>query len=144
MKNNRRGFTLIELLVCVGIVAVLGVVIGLSSNTMFSNAKNSEYKDTMLEVFNAALIYSELSDSSCAKNFTTCNVTLSVLVSKGLVDKKIYNKNNPVYKNDTAFASTNTFTITKTNGIKDVTYYCNSTKYIKLSTIDDKTNWGKC
>ena len=143
MKKDKKGFTLIELLLCIGIIAALGIIVGISSNNIIEKAKIKEYKETMLEVFNAASIYTEMSYSKCGSNFSTCEIKLSELVEKGLVDKNIYNKNNPVYANSVSFSTNDSFTVTKTRGLKDVIYYCNATNYIKLSIIDD-AKWGGC
>ena len=142
MNKNKNGFTLIELLVVIGIIAILGVTIGISSNTLVKNSKKNEYKSLMTELLNAASVYSELSDSNCSDR---CNIEIQKLVSKGLINKNIYDKINPMYAADTKFVGTNIISVSKNNGEKEVKYVCssNNSYNLTLNNIDDYT-WGKC
>ena len=157
MKNRKNGFTLIEMLVCIGIIGALGIVIGLSANTVIKNAKVSDYEEIMSEVFDAAMIYVELSEyktNTCNidSGSSGCTITIGNLISKGLLDENYYNKYNPMYR-DKKFSSSDQITVEKTsgvndvtNGVKDATMACstNTTYNLKLSGVKDYNYWGKC
>jgi len=146
MENRKNGFTLVEMIVCIAIIAFLGIAIGLNSDKLFKGANVSSYEDQFRELMEAASIYAELSDTglNCS---TSCNISLAALVNKGLVDKNIYEQDNPIYKNSIKFNSTDVFTVQISSGIKDVVFKCkpsNSTYDIKLSVIEDYDYWGEC
>ena len=150
MKNRKSGFTLIEMLVCIGIIGALGIVIGLSANTVIKNAKVSDYEEIMSEVFDAAMIYVELNEyktSACNidSGSSGCTITIGNLISKGLLDENYYNKYNPMYR-DKKFSSSDQITIKKTSGVKDATMACstNATYNLKLSGVKDYNYWGMC
>lgn len=146
MKKDNKGFTLIEMLVCIGIIAALGVVIGLSATTVINNTKYAKNESTMKDLFTAASVYIELSENatlkdSCKSNSTGCTVSLSDLTDKGLVDKFIYDERDPLLISGNKFNGTTSFTVIWTSDVKDVSY-CG----IKLSTIEStpKDKWGSC
>lgn len=144
MKKNNKGFTLIEMLVCVGIIAALGVIIGLSATTVINNTKYAKYEAQMKDIFTAASVYIELSKNSAIKNgckSSGCIIKLSSLVTEGLVDKSIYNETNPLLLSGANYNDDVEITVKWSSGIKDVSY-CE----IKLSTIDDtpEDKWGNC
>jgi len=146
MKNRKNGFTLIEMLVCIAIIAALGVIVGLSANTILSNARKSDYQEIMTNVFDAAKIYVELSTTTCnLDSGTECNVTIADLINKGLLDKNFLEKNNPMYVNR-KFNSVDEVRVFKYLGIKDAEIVCitNSSYKLKASKVEDYNFWGEC
>lgn len=146
MKNKKNGFTLIEMLVCIGIIAALGVIIGLSANTVIGKARKNDNKDLMTLIFDSAKVYVELTTSLCnINNVSTCNVTLKNLVDAGLLDQGYYNKENPVRDGDT-FSETDVIVVKKSNGVKEATYKCSSnpTYDINTTNVDTYDYWGEC
>ena len=135
--ENKNGFTLIEMLVVLAIIGVLSLIIGFSATTLTGNASKNRDKEVVREILNAASSYAELT-SSCSSG---CNVTLDQLVNKGLIDKNITQKNNPVYKDIVKYDGTDKVSITRsTDGVKTVSFGC-----VNLENIDDiDTWWGKC
>lgn len=146
MKNKKNGFTLVEMIVCIAIIAVLGVVIGLNADKLFAGSNISEYEDQMRELMESASIYAELSDTGLNCNYS-CDIRLENLVEKGLVDKNIYNDNNPLYAADIKFKPSDVFKVTRNLGRKNVVYKCNATNTLYdlyLSNIDNYKYWGEC
>ena len=144
MKDNKNGFTLVELILCIAIIAALGIIIGLNSNKLVNSSKINSYEQLYNEIFDAALVYSRLSDieEDCSNS---CNIRLNKLVEKGLLDKNVYDKNNPVYFNEKKFQKEDVIYISKSAGIREVIYKCNSNSDHDLSQskMEDYT-WGEC
>ncbi len=92
-KINRKGFTLIELLAT---IAIIGLVIGLSTFGIIKiveNSKNKAKDISMDSIKSSARIYSEEASSSDWKDITSENykyfcVTIQELINKGLLKEK--------------------------------------------------------
>ena len=92
-KINRKGFTLIELLAT---IAIIGLVIGLSTFGIIKiveNSKNKAKDISMDSIKSSARIYSEEASSSDWKNITNEDykyfcVTIQELINKGLLKEK--------------------------------------------------------
>ncbi|MGN1341886.1 MAG: type II secretion system protein, partial [Bacilli bacterium] len=92
-KINRKGFTLIELLAT---IAIIGLVIGLSTFGIIEVVKNSKDKAkeiSMDSIKKSARIYSEEASSTEWKNITNQDykyfcVTIQELINKGLIKEK--------------------------------------------------------
>ena len=92
-KINRKGFTLIELLAT---IAIIGLVIGLSTFGIIKiveNSKNKAKDISMDSIKSSARIYSEEASSSEWKDITSENskyfcVTIQELINKGLLKEK--------------------------------------------------------
>ena len=140
--KNKSGFTLIEMLVCIGIIAALGVVVGLNANKIINNAREKDYKEIMKTLFEAASIYTELTDSRCNSD---CLIELDDLVNVGLLDNAYYNKKNPMYI-DKNFASSDEIKVYYNNGEKIIAIKCESNDgyTIRSNELDAYSNWGKC
>ena len=96
--KEKMGFTLIEMLVCIGIIAALGVVIGLSATKVLSDTQKNDNREIMQEIFDAAHIYYELSTGHCATSgYSACPIAISEIISKGLLDEEILEKENPMH-----------------------------------------------
>ena len=90
---NNKGFTLIELLAT---IAIIGLVIGLSTFGIIKiveNSKNKAKDISMDSIKSSARIYSEEASSSDWKNITNEDykyfcVTIQELINKGLLKEK--------------------------------------------------------
>lgn len=149
MKNKKNGFTLVEMLVCIGIIAALGVVIGLNASDVLKNTQNEDRKAIMDDLFDAAKIYVELSSSTCTKsaegNFD-CTIPLSLLISKGLIEDTIEKELNPMKKNAYFHKNNDKIRVKKdssTNMVKIASYTCGSNT-ISDTTLKDYEHWGEC
>ena len=40
---NRKGFTLIEIIMCVALISVIGIVVGVNSDKLFSKKTKEDY-----------------------------------------------------------------------------------------------------
>ena len=84
MKNRKKGFTLIELLLVITIMGTIGVIATLSLNHTLQNANQRRCDDFVLEVEEAACVYSSLSDKEVICTRDNCPpITLDVLVREG-------------------------------------------------------------
>ena len=139
MKNN-KGFTLLEMLVVIAIIAALGVTAGLSADVSMKKSEKNEYKDTLQELFNAASVYVELSSFSCNLNTDAgCDVSIQSLILKGLIDKNILDKYNPIYGKDVKYTSSTNLNVKKKYGIKTVQLKCDVS-----SASDNDCNKSQC
>ena len=143
MKNNRKGFTLTELLACIGIIATLGLVIGLSASTVAKNTRKEEARSVMGDVLNAAMMYVELSTTSCNINaVSSCSATVSQLINEGLLDANYLNKSNPLYTNR-KFQNTDTISITKSSGVKKASMSCTG-HTVDTENVKTYNSWWEC
>lgn len=144
MKDNKNGFTLIELIVCIGIIAALGIVVGLNSNDVVDKATISKNESVYEELFDAASVYAELSSNRTICS-SRCNVTIQRLIDAGLLEKTILETKNPIYSGDIHFMNNNRLYIQFNSGVKIVEFRCpsDSEKNITSENINDY-EWGKC
>ena len=56
MKNN-KGFTLVEILVTIGLLALLGVGIGVSLNKVLKNQEENTYETFIEKIKSSTLLY---------------------------------------------------------------------------------------
>lgn len=153
MKKNRNGFTLVEILVVLCIIAVLGISIGLSTNKLSENTRNSNNEQILKAVLSGAKVYCQLLShkSECTNNHT---IKISELIEAGVLDKNVLNKVNPAMADETTkFKADDVVTVKIVNDEKDFQYTCkdasNASKDYKLSTIDgcskkDNCKWRVC
>ncbi|MBE6149044.1 MAG: type II secretion system protein [Firmicutes bacterium] len=144
MKNKKNGFTLIEMLVCIGIIAALGVVIGLNATKVLGDAQKDDNKEVMQELFESAMLYSELSTSHC--NFPaalSCTVSLNNLISTGLLDETFVKKNNPLFENQ-KFSGTDSIIITKNASTKKKSAQFQSGSCTLTESQLETAVWGGC
>lgn len=159
MKNRKNGFTLVEMLVCIGIIAALGVVIGLNASDILKDTQNEDHEAVMDDLFDAAKIFVELSSSEaiCGSLSTStdgyCNVAIFYLVSKGLIEDTIYDKDNPMKKNG-KFTSGDIIKVSKSGGKKTASYTistcvndisgCAVMNYVNDTNLKGFKCWGGC
>ena len=105
MENRKKGFTLIELIVCIAIIAALGVSVGVGLTKVMRGTKNSRNEETFREIFEAAALYTQMKSFTCVKEGENCLIKLDSLISAGLLDKEIMERENPLYASKTTFAS---------------------------------------
>lgn len=143
MKNN-KGFTLVELLITIAIVGIFGVTVVFSVVGVLRKTYINTYIGQMRDLFNSASTYSNLSSESGGPSCNSgCTITMQQLIEKGLVDKKILNTPNPVYKNKVNFKASDSFVVTKTSGVKEIQFVSGSCTRVKMSTVDSY-NWEQC
>ena len=151
MENRKKGFTLIELIVCIAIIAALGVSVGVGLTKVMRGTKNSRNEETFREIFEAAALYTQMKSFTCVKEGENCLIKLDSLISAGLLDKEIMERENPLYASKKTFAATTSDKLILSRdsvGEKIYTYECgNKNAKIELSgndEIEDFTDWGKC
>lgn len=86
MKNRKKGFTLMELLLVIAIMGVIGVIATVSLTHTLSNTKQRKCDDFVMEVEDAACVYSSLSHKEIVCTRTNCPpISLEVLVREGQI-----------------------------------------------------------
>jgi len=145
MKNKKNGFTLVEVLASLAIIAAVGGIIVFSINKINHKANASEYAEKYREIFNAASIYSELSeeetDTSCDAN--ACYIRIEYLINAGLLNKNILKERNPVYRGNTKFHNTDSITITRVDGKKIMIYGLDGCTAITSENYENY-EWENC
>ena len=140
MKRNKKGFTLIEILVCIAIIAVMGIAIGIGTNKLSQNTKNTNNEKILKEILSAGNTYCQLGYYYCSNDD---KITFDNLISAGVLDEKILDKVNPTINGNTKFSADNFVKISIVDGEKDIIYESGSNIY-KLSTIDNCTKNKEC
>ena len=140
MKRNKKGFTLIEILVCIAIIAVMGIAIGIGTNKLSQNTKNTNNEKILKEILSAGNTYCQLGYYYCSND---AEITFDNLISAGVLDEKILDKVNPTINGNTKFSADNFVKISIVDGERDIIYESGSNIY-KLSTIDNCTKNGDC
>lgn len=142
MKRNKKGFTLIEILVCIAIIAVMGIAIGIGTNKLSQNTKNTNNENLLKEILSAGNTYCQLSTKK-SECIAGANVTFDNLISAGVLDEKILDKVNPTINGNIKFSADNFVKISIADGERDIIYESGSNIY-KLSTIDNCTKNNAC
>ena len=140
MKKNKKGFTLIEILVCIAIIAVMGIAIGIGTNKLSQNTKNTNNEKILKEILSAGNTYCQLGYYYCSNDY---KITFDDLISAGVLDEKILDKVNPTINGNTKFSADNFVKISIVDGERDIIYESGSNIY-KLSTIDNCTKNKEC
>lgn len=140
MKRNKKGFTLIEILVCIAIIAVMGIAIGIGTNKLSQNTKNTNNEKILKEILSAGNTYCQLGYYYCSNDD---KITFDNLISAGVLDEKILDKVNPTINGNTKFSADNFVKISIVDGERDIIYESGSNIY-KLSTIDNCTKNKEC
>ena len=140
MKRNKKGFTLIEILVCIAIIAVMGIAIGIGTNKLSQNTKNTNNEKILKEILSAGNSYCQLGYYYCSNDD---KITFDNLISAGVLDEKILDKVNPTINGNTKFSADNFVKISIVDGERDIIYESGSNIY-KLSTIDNCTKNKEC
>ena len=104
MKKNKKGFTLIEILVCIAIIAVMGIAIGIGTNKLSQNTKNTNNEKILKEILSAGNTYCQLGYYYCSNDD---KITFDNLISAGVLDEKILDKVNPTINGNTKFSADN-------------------------------------
>ena len=142
MKRNKKGFTLIEILVCIAIIAVMGIAIGIGTNKLSQNTKNTHNENLLKEILSAGNTYCQLSTKK-SECIAGANVTFDSLISAGVLDEKILDKVNPTKNGNEKFSEDDVIIIIIEDGERDIIYESGSNIY-KLSTIDNCTKNKEC
>ena len=102
---NKKGFTLIEIIVSVGLLALIGVAVGISLNKTFKNQEKINYQEYVDKVKSAALLYAN--NTTQITNELNSNASFKILKVEELINNGYINKSleNPktkekVNKND--------------------------------------------
>lgn len=84
MKNRKKGFTLIELLLVIAIMGVIGVIATISLTHTLQSTSQRKCDEFVLEVEEAACVYSGLSNKEIICTRTNCApIPLDILVKEG-------------------------------------------------------------
>ncbi len=142
VKYN-SGFTLIELLVTLAIIAALAIAMGVGATNVLNSSYKKDYAETFRELFKNANIYVESTTYCNLDETKKCTVTIDTLVKAGLIDKNIYNKDNP-YRKNSNFISTDRITITLANGKKKTAYKWGTCRELNNNNVDKYEYWGEC
>lgn len=106
---NKKGFTLIELMVTVGLLALMGVIIGVNITSILRSTEKQNDDFDKKQIEKAACVYVD-SDELCPAKDCDSSVTINKLIEKGLLDEEVYKD------------KTGTITVTRNNGLKECTY----------------------
>lgn len=99
--ENKRGFTLIEIVVVVGLLALIGVAIAFSANSLLKNQKEDEYENFIKRIESAANTY-VTSNSEILEDLYTDKgyviITIGDLIGEGLINQNTINPetNEPI------------------------------------------------
>ena len=91
---NRKGFTLIEIIVSVGLLALIGVAVGISLNKTFKNQEKMNYQEYVDKVKSAALLYAN--NSTEITNELNSNASFKILkvgelINNGYINESLEN-----------------------------------------------------
>ena len=81
---NKKGFTLIEVIVSVGLLALIGVAVGISLNKTFKNQEKMNYEEYVDKVKSSALLYAN--NTTEVINALNSNVSFKVLKVEELIN----------------------------------------------------------
>ena len=81
---NKKGFTLVEIIVSVGLLALIGVAVGISLNKTFKNQEKMNYQEYVDKVKSAALLYAN--NSAQITNELNSNASFKILKVEELMD----------------------------------------------------------
>lgn len=89
--QRKKGFTLIELMITIGILAVVGLAVGISINKVSENAKNSEWERIVNRVKSAADTYASKNTDIIKAVYNETGhavIFLSELIESGLIEEE--------------------------------------------------------
>lgn len=90
---NKKGFTLIELMVTVGLLALMGVIIGVNITSILKSTQKNEDDFDKETIEKAACVYyssEELNPSG------STNITIKKLINSGLLDERYETKEGTI------------------------------------------------
>lgn len=90
---NKKGFTLIELMVTVGLLALMGVIIGVNITSILKSTQKNEEDFDKETIEKAACVYyssEELNPSG------STNITVKNLIKSGLLDETYQTENGKI------------------------------------------------
>lgn len=90
---NKKGFTLIELMVTVGLLALMGVIIGVNITSILKSTQKNEDDFDKETIEKAACVYyssEELNPSG------STNITVKNLIKSGLLDETYQTENGKI------------------------------------------------
>lgn len=106
---NKKGFTLVELLATIAILVLMSVIIGVNITSILRSTEKNEEEFDKKQIEKAACVYVD-SDGLCTSKNCDSNVTIKILIEKGLLDEEVYRD------------KTGTITVTRNNGLKECEY----------------------
>ena len=83
MNNRKKGFTLIELLIVIVIMGAVGTIAVISLTHTLHSTNQKKCDDFVLEVEEAACVYSGLANKEVVCKRPGCEISLDVLVRNG-------------------------------------------------------------
>lgn len=118
----KKGFTLVELIITIGLITILGAVIVANMSSTFTKEQEKQYEEFKNTLEKAACTYIELDVGKSIKNACktsgSCSVSLSKLLTEGLIEEK--DLLNP--KTEESTSTSKTVGISYSGGKKTCTY----------------------
>ena len=160
---NKKGFTLIEIIVSVGLLALIGVAVGISLNKTFKNQEKMNYQEYVDKVKSAALLYAN--NTTQITNELNSNASFKILkveelINNGYINKSLenpktkekvnkndeiriyYNENNemmveyPYTKKDEIYLYAMNYSTTYQNQESNLCYKGKNTSILQIVTFD--------
>ena len=160
---NKKGFTLIEIIVSVGLLALIGVAVGISLNKTFKNQEKMNYQEYVDKVKSAALLYAN--NTTQIINELNSNASFKILrveelINNGYINKSLenpktkakikddeevriyYNENNemmveyPYTKKDEIYLYAMNYSTTYQNQESDLCYKGKNTSTLQIVTFE--------
>ena len=160
---NKKGFTLIEIIVSVGLLALIGVAVGISLNKTFKNQEKINYQEYVDKVKSAALLYAN--NTTQITNELNSNASFKILkveelINNGYINKSLenpktkekvnkndeiriyYNENNemmveyPYTKKDEIYLYAMNYSTTYQNQESDLCYKGKNTSTLQIVTFE--------
>ncbi len=98
---NRKGFTLIEIIMCVVLIAIIGIVVGVNSDKLFSKKTKEDVTQTIIS---AAEVYTNGNAGVVEKlynGYGFVTVTIKELREDGLISEDIVDENGNAISDET-------------------------------------------
>ena len=92
--KNKQGFTLVEIIVSIGLLALIGVAVGISLNKTFKKQEVKSYQEYVEKIKSSAMLYASNTVEIVNKlnsNASFQVITIEELINKGYISEKLEN-----------------------------------------------------